>query len=121
MSKIILLVDDSRVARLMTRKIVEAAHPDWKILEACCGEEALESAAVTPPDFIVLDLNMPGIGGMETAKRMKEVASSAKITMLTANIQEPIRQQAEDLGVGFMSKPLREEALLAFLGDLKAP
>lgn len=121
MSRTILLVDDSRVARLMTRKIVEAAHSDWTVLEACCGEDALDVAATTPPDFIVLDLNMPGIGGMETAKRMKEVAPNAKITMLTANIQEPIRQQAEDLGVGFISKPLREDVLLAFLGGLKAP
>lgn len=121
MNTTILLVDDSRVARLMTRKIIETAHPDWTIVEACCGEEALEEAAKTAPKFVVLDINMPGIGGIETARRMKIVAPSAIVTLLTANIQEPIRLQAEELGVGFMTKPLREEVLLAFLAGAKAP
>ncbi len=114
-AKTVLLVDDSRVARMMTRHVIEVSRPDWTVIEAACGEDALALLAETTPDFVVLDVNMPGIGGLETARRMKQTAPALPITLLTANIQDPVRQQAATLGVGFLNKPLREDALLAFL------
>jgi CheY-like chemotaxis protein len=113
--KTVLLVDDSRVARMMTRHVISNSRPDWLVYEAACGEDALALLSETIPDFVVLDVNMPGIGGLETAKRMKQLVPALPITLLTANIQEPIRQQAVALGVGFLNKPLKEDALMAFL------
>lgn len=115
MAKTVLLVDDSRVARMMTRKVIEAALPDWTVVEAATGEEALDKVKLAPPDFVILDVNMPGIGGLETARQLRQAKIDAAITLLTANIQEPVRQQAEAMGVGFLNKPVRDDALLAFL------
>lgn len=115
-AKTVLLVDDSRVARMMTRKIIETAHPDWKVVEAGDGTQAIGLFGEAKPDYVVLDVNMPGIDGLETARRLKEIDPGAVITLLTANIQEPVRQQAESIGVGFLNKPVREDQLLAFLG-----
>lgn len=121
-AKTVLLVDDSRVARMMTRRIIEIAHPDWTVVEAQSGEEAIDRFAAANPDFIILDVNMPGMGGMEAAKRLRETGTPAPITLLTANIQEPVRLQAEAIGVGFLNKPVREELLLAFLsGETPLP
>lgn len=114
--KTVLLVDDSRVARMMTRKVIEHGRPGWTVVEAATGEEALALMPEVEPDYVVLDVNMPGIGGLETARRMCVLAPAVPITLLTANIQDPVRHQAEDLGVGFLTKPVRDEALLAFLG-----
>lgn len=117
--KTVLLVDDSRVARMLTRKVIETNRPGWTVLEAGCGEEGLSLLAQSQPACIFLDVNMPGIGGIETARRMRALAPAVRITLLTANIQDPIRHQAEELGVGFLTKPVRDEALLAFLdGDV---
>ncbi len=113
--KTVLLVDDSRVARMMTRKVIEHGRPDWTVLEAASGEDALAVVAERAPDSVVLDVNMPGIGGMETARRLRVLAPELHITLLTANIQDPVRHQAEEIGVGFLTKPVRDEALLAFL------
>lgn len=113
--KTVLLVDDSRVARMMTRKVIEHGRPGWMVVEAATGEEALAQLPEVEPDCVVLDVNMPGIGGLETAKRMRVLAPAVRITLLTANIQDPIRHQAEELGVGFLTKPVRDDALLAFL------
>ena len=113
--KTVLLVDDSRVARMMTRKMIETDRPGWEIVEAATGEEALEAYSRVLPDFVILDVNMPGMGGLEAAKRLKEVYPQAVITLLTANIQDPVRDQAESLGVGFLSKPVRGDVLMAFL------
>lgn len=115
--KTVLLVDDSRVARMMTRKVVETKRPGWVVLEAGSGEEGLIVLVEAHPDYVVLDVNMPGIGGIEAARRMRAVSPDVHITLLTANIQDPVRHQAEDMGVGFLTKPLHEDELLTFLGD----
>lgn len=113
--KTVLLVDDSRVARMMTRKVIEAQRPGWNVVEASTGEDALAMLDSAKPDFVVLDVNMPGMGGMETARRMRAVAPALPITLLTANIQDPVRHHAEELNVGFLTKPLHDDELMAFL------
>ncbi len=117
MDKLVLLVDDSRVARMMARAAVARLQPTWAILEAASGEEALSAIALDRPDFVLMDVNMPGIGGLETARQIRARCSTAAISLLTANIQDPIRRQAEDMGVGFMAKPLRDEELARFLSN----
>lgn len=113
--KTVLLVDDSRVARMMTRRMIETDRPGWTIVEAATGEEALELYARVLPDFVIMDVNMPGIGGIEATRRLKSVYPEALVTMLTANIQDPVRDQAEEMNVGFMAKPVRGDVLMAFL------
>jgi CheY-like chemotaxis protein len=114
-SKIIMLVDDSRVARMMTRAAVQRLRPDWDIIEAASGEDALTAIALDRPDFVLMDVNMPGIDGLETARRLRERCPKAVISLLTANIQDPIRLKAAELGIRFLSKPLKDEALAGFL------
>ncbi len=114
-TRTVLLVDDSRVARMMTRAIIERSHPGWTVIEAADGEQALEAARTGRPDFVVVDVNMPGIGGMEAARRLRAMLPDSAITLLTANIQEPVRQQAAALGIGFLSKPTDEAAMRVFL------
>lgn len=120
--KTVLLVDDSRVARMMTRSVVEKACPGWTIVEAASGEEALEAAAAAAPDFVLMDVNMPGMGGLATAREFRARFPSAALTLLTANIQDSIHEQARALGIGYISKPLKDELLIAFLtGGPSAP
>jgi len=113
--KTVLLVDDSRVARMMTGAAIERLRPGWRIVEAASGEEALTAAAILPPDYALVDVNMPGIGGLVAAERLRQTYPNAEISLLTANIQDPIRQQAGRIGVGFLVKPLQEAELRLFL------
>jgi CheY-like chemotaxis protein len=117
----ILLVDDSRVARMMTGAAIMRLRPTWRIVEAASGEEALSRAVDAPPDFVLMDVNMPGIGGMAAAEHLRQSYPHAAISLLTANIQDPIREQADRIGVGFLIKPLREEALVHFLESQRGP
>ena len=113
--KTVMLVDDSRVARMMTRRMIETERPGWQVVEAATGEEALDLYSRVLPDFVIMDVNMPGMGGLEATRRLRAVYPRAVITLLTANIQDPVRDQAEDMGVGFISKPVRGDVLMAFL------
>ena len=120
--KTVLLVDDSRVARMMTRSVVEKACPGWTIVEAASGEEALETAAAAAPDFVLMDVNMPGMGGLATAREFRTRFPGASLSLLTANIQDSIRDRALALGIGYISKPLKDDLLIAFLtGGAGAP
>jgi len=117
----ILLVDDSRVARMMTGAAIMRLRPDWRIVEAASGEEAIAAAAAAAPDFILMDVNMPGIGGVAAAEHLRRDFPQATISLLTANIQDPIREHADRIGVGFLIKPLREEDLSRFLERCQDP
>lgn len=114
-SHTILVVDDSRVSRMLIRAIITQADPHAQVIEASNGDEALsktESAQVT---IATLDLNMPGMDGLSLASRLLERFPQAKIGLLTANIQDMVRQKAETLGIRFISKPITEEKILSFI------
>lgn len=63
----LMIVDDSTVSRLMIRGRFAVLQPDWEVIEAASGDEAVTLVATTKPDFITMDVNMPGISGFEAA------------------------------------------------------
>ncbi|CAK0761601.1 Response regulator [Gammaproteobacteria bacterium] len=105
-SKTILVVDDSKVSRMMIRAFILEKYPDWIIEEAATGEEALEKIRTIVPDLISMDVNMPGMGGLAAAGKLREECPFAHISLLTANVQEATRQKAKLLDVGFIEKPI---------------
>ncbi|MBS1203566.1 MAG: chemotaxis protein [Proteobacteria bacterium] len=119
MSRYILIVDDSRLSRMISRQFVTNLHKDWKIDEASTGEEAIVLAATMAPYLILLDVNMPGIGGLETASRIRKSHPQTHIVLLTANVQNSVQITAEELGLGFLPKPLKEPQLHALLNSLE--
>lgn len=114
-SHTILVVDDSRVSRMLIRAIIAHADPQAVVIEASNGEEALTKTQNTSITIATLDLNMPGMDGLVLAKQLIERFPNAKIGLLTANIQEMVRQKAEALGINFISKPITEEKILSFI------
>ena len=118
--KTILIVDDSRVSRMMIRALILEKHSDWNIEEAVSGEDALEKIRTVVPDLISLDVNMPGMGGLAAAERLREDCPQAMISLLTANVQESTRQKAAALNIGFVEKPItkvRIHQMIACLED----
>jgi len=111
MSNTVLIVDDSRVSRMMIRAIVLDAHPDWAILEAGNGDEAINVATGKSIQHMILDYNMPGMNGLELADTLIGSHPDAKLTLLTANVQDSIRNRAQEIGVEFVSKPITDEKI----------
>ena len=113
----VLIVDDSRVSRLMTRQFILNKHPDWNIVEVGTGEEALEKLKELPGALVVLDVNMPGMGGIAAAEQMRAQYPAIKIAIQTANIQDSTRAKAEAMGVGFIEKPISEARIHKLLDE----
>lgn len=113
--KKILLVDDSRISRLMLEAIIKANYPGWEIIEAEDGETALKLCQYTQFDFISLDMNMPGRDGLTISPELQDLCPDAKIALLTANFQERVKDKAQAQGLSFIPKPITEEKVIDYL------
>ena len=114
----VLVVDDSRVSRMMARQFILSARPDWAVEEAGTGEEALERVKTLQPALILIDVNMPGIGGMAAAEQLRALCPQTHISLVTANVQNATRNRAGELGIGFMEKPITEARIHALIGAI---
>lgn len=117
-TKTVLVVDDSRVSRMMARQFILSARPGWTVEDAATGEEALDKVKLIHPALILIDVNMPGIGGMAAAEQLRELCPQAHISLVTANVQNATRNRANELGIGFMEKPITEARIHALIGAL---
>ncbi len=116
--KTVLIVDDSRVSRMMSRQFILSRHPKWQVEEAATGEEALQKAPDLKPFLILMDVNMPGMGGMAAAEQLRSIMPESNVTMLTANVQDATRNRAQSIGAGFMEKPITEARIHQLLVSL---
>ncbi len=116
--KTVLIVDDSRVSRMMSRQFILSRHPKWQVEEAATGEEALQKAPDLKPFLILMDVNMPGMGGMAAAEQLRSIIPESNVTMLTANVQDATRNRAQSIGAGFMEKPITEARIHQLLVSL---
>jgi DNA-binding NarL/FixJ family response regulator len=117
MSYKILIVDDSKLARMSVAKLLTALKPDWTRLEAANAEDALKALADSQPDVVLLDFNMPGRDGLDIAGELRRRHPGMPVAVISANIQVEIVNRASDAGAAFLPKPLTEQALAAFLSD----
>src|SRR5580698_4269974 len=82
----LLIVDDERSIRLSLRTIL--ANFDFEIVEAARGEEALALVRTAKFDAVLLDINMPGMGGIDVCRMMRKTSPSLPIIMLTVQGSE---------------------------------
>ncbi|GAB4397734.1 MAG: hypothetical protein OHK0048_07050 [Rhodoferax sp.] len=108
MKQTLLVVDDSKVSRMMIKGHVLKMQPDWSVIEAGTGDEGIALAKTHRPQFITMDVNMPGISGFEAVARIRAFDPYARIVIFTANIQESSRENAAALKVHFVPKPATE-------------
>jgi DNA-binding NarL/FixJ family response regulator len=108
----ILLVDDHTVLRSGLRALLEA-EPDLTVVgEAATGEESLEQVRRVRPDVVVMDLSMPGIGGLEATRRIAALGLPAKVLVLTVHAEdEYLLPVLEAGGSGYVTKTSADEDL----------
>jgi len=117
--KTVLVVDDSRMSRLMIKTIIAMHRPGWEILEAGDGAQALRVAEEQAIDVATLDMNMPGMDGVTLGTELRKRFPKAEISLITANVQRAVRERAEQAHLTFVPKPISEERLLGYLNGLK--
>lgn len=117
-----LIVDDSKVMREMVIACLRA-QPGLTFTQAASGLEALERLSLKPFDVVVLDLNMPDIGGYEVIEfiRGQDKLRTLPILVVTTRGDDSSRTRALAAGASrFLTKPFLPEALLAEVRTLLA-
>jgi two-component system KDP operon response regulator KdpE len=109
--RILVVDDESAIRRALRPPLVELG---FQVGEASRGEEALQMLRAAVYDAVLLDVNMPGIGGVETLRRIRTFAPRLPILMLTVRDQEEEKVEALDLGADdYVTKPFSTRELIA--------
>jgi len=111
----ILIVDDSKLARMVMMSSLRRIRPDWGVVEATSAQEALEATAKGGFDIALVDFNMPDMDGLALISKMRQTDKAIPIAVVSANLQDEIISRARELNAAFVAKPLTDEALGAFL------
>jgi two-component system, sensor histidine kinase RpfC len=116
----VLLAEDNYINQKVAQKILQRAGHTVSV--AGTGEEALHALLHECFDVVILDMQMPDMGGVEVIRRYQEIQSEASpppIMMLTANATVDAQAQCRELGVSaFLTKPLRSGQLVGILEEI---
>jgi len=109
-AKILIVDDEPQIRRVLRTTLTSQGYT---VAEARTGDEALEQVRSDRPDLILLDVNMPGISGLETCREIR-ASSDIPIIMLTVRGTEKDKVQALDAGADdYVTKPFGSEELMA--------
>jgi CheY-like chemotaxis protein len=111
----VLIVDDSKLARMSVAKALSNLHPDWTRVEATNADEAIALVKQSPADIALLDFNMPGRDGLSLAAELRDLDPVMPVAVISANSQQEVIAKAGEVGAQFLPKPLTEAALAGFL------
>lgn len=109
----ILLVDDHELVRAGVRRILEDVATMVVCGEARCGEEAIKWCRQHPVDIILMDMSMPGIGGLEATRKIMRIHPDVKIIMLTIYTENPLPARVMQAGAaGYLTKGATPEEMI---------
>lgn len=109
----ILITDDHSVVRQGYASLLPAVIKGCEISEASSGEEAVEKYSEVKPDIVIMDINLPGISGIEAAVRILQQDSEAKVLFFSMYDEAPVVKQALDVGgLGYITKSGSPDVLM---------
>lgn len=117
MTYTVLIVDDSKLARMSVAKVLSTLHPDWKRIEAANAIEALERTKELAPEVVLVDFNMPGKDGVTLAAELRALDPRISVAVISANRQVEVIKRTQAAGATFLPKPVTESALADFLAS----
>jgi DNA-binding NarL/FixJ family response regulator len=108
----LLLVDDHQVVREGLKRMLDLDKDIEVVGEAASGEEALAKVEQLSPDVILMDVKMPGMGGIDAIRELKAKQSPASVIVLTVYEDKYLAQAAEAGAVGYLLKDVGREELI---------
>lgn len=116
----VVVIDDSEEYRLIVRGLLRSVHDVTTFVgDAASGAEGLALVRRERPDMVITDLVMPGLDGIELARRIRLELPRTKIILMSADIEDAYRLMASDSGAdAFVSKQMITRTLLPVIGDV---
>lgn len=109
MYKILIVDDEADVCNACANYLAKKGN---SVDMAATGEEALDKVKQNPPDIVLLDITMPGMGGLEALRKIKALSPDASVIMVTASEDAKISDEAMRSGAsGYIAKPVKPDIL----------
>lgn len=115
MATTVLIVDDSKFAQLVTKRMIVALQPDWQCEAAYAADEAMVRLEAGGIDVMLIDLNMPGENGLALAERIRTLRPLMPIAIMTPNIQYAVIDRARAMKAAFVAKAFNVDDLRGFI------
>src|ERR1700732_1276316 len=116
-----LIVDDSELVRRSLRTVLQA-NPEWEICgEAADGLSAVEMFKELQPDVVILDFQMPGMNGIEAARRMSQIPPAIPIVLFTQHASPDLERHAREVGIRTVVSKTEAFHMVGMLRDLIGP
>lgn len=117
----VLLVDDHKLVRTGIKLMLEKTADIRVLGEASTGEEAVERARALKPQVILMDVSMPGIGGLEATRKLAMSLPDAKVIVLSAQTAEPFPMRLMEAGAsGYLTKDTAEDEIVTAIRRVHA-
>lgn len=111
----VMIVDDSKLARIVAARTLAALQPDWKRVEATSAAEALKIVSEQQVNVALIDFNMADKDGLALAAELRDAHPDLPIAIVTANLQDEIVARARALDATFVAKPVTADGLEPFI------
>lgn len=115
----VLIVDDHELVRTGIRRLLEDVSTVEVVGEAESGEEAIEIVRQRSPDVVLMDITMPGIGGLEATRKLKKAAPGVAVIALTVHTDAPFPGRLMQAGaMGYLSKGGSVDEMVHAIGEV---
>jgi DNA-binding NarL/FixJ family response regulator len=111
----LLIVDDSKLARMAVAKVMTTCCPEWQRIEAGSAADAMKAVRDEKPHVALVDFNMPTKDGLAFVAELRALTPDMPIGIISANHQQEVVDRARALGATFLPKPVTETALREFM------
>jgi CheY-like chemotaxis protein len=115
MTPTLLIVDDSKLARIVLKRAISQLRPGWFLVEVGNADEALAAIEQRQIDLAILDYNLPDRNGIELARNLRARFPKMPIAVATANTQDELITEAHAADAAFIAKPITADGVRGFL------
>lgn len=117
----VMLVDDHELVRMGIRRLLEDVGDITIVAEACSGEEAITQARKLKPDVVLMDVSMPGIGGLEATRKLVQTSFKPKVIAVTMHRDEVFPTRLLDAGaMGYLTKGSKVDEIVHAIREVVA-
>jgi DNA-binding NarL/FixJ family response regulator len=116
----VLIADDHALVRRGLRSLLQG-NPDWEVCgEASSSQEAIDKAKELLPDVIIMDISMPGVGGLEATRQVREILPQIEVLVVTMHESREMMRAARDAGArGYLVKSASIDRLVETLDAVR--
>lgn len=115
------IVDDHELVRTGINRILSDVNDIDVVAEAASGEEAVQMVKAHRPDVVLMDVNMPGIGGFEATRKLTQMYPDLKVIVVTIHVDDPFPSRMLQAGaVGYLTKGCAVEEMVNAIKEVYA-